>query len=779
MQQNLEGFRLSPQQQRIWPFIAQEKGATYCAQAAIAIVGHLNRTILQTAIAQVVARHEILRTTFHCLPGMDFPVQAIAPEGTPFLLAEAGSDLSSSLQANQPESRLVALRQQPFDLEQGPTVCMESIRQSAERHVLLLHVSVLCADKISLYNLAREISKTYESCLQNAIAADIPLQYADLAQWQHEILEDEAAQAGREYWSRCLANSLTRVHLPLGQCPPEQTEFRPKTEVFPLPIELVSQAEALAQQQGTSLSTLLLACWQVLLWRLTQQSPLTVGIGCEGRQYKELESALGLFSKTLPLICVLDELAPFLDYLQQTQNSLNEQTRWQDYFTGTIPTTPEQSLPFGFEFGQHPEPWTIPHLTFSIEQVWVCTERFQVKLTCRQHSGGISLVWDYDPHCYSVEAIQRLAGQFQTLLTSVLHSPETALGQLNVLTPAERQQLLVAFNPPVGQKVAAQSIHQIFEDRVIRHRDRNAILSPEGTLTYTQLNLRANQLAHYLRSLGVRTGDLVGLCVTRSPFIAVGILGILKAGAAYVPLDPTYPSERLTAVLEDVQIYVLLTQSDWESMPCPTLESSQPIQRVYLDQQWSVIAQFPSDNLVLHESYPDLAYVIYTSGSTGKPKGVQISHGNLCHYVQAMQQSLGIQETDIYLHTASIAFSSSVRQLMVPLCQGATVAIATAQQRADPLLLFGAIQDYGVTAIDLVPSYWRNCIQRLLSLPEGERQRLLNNALRLILSASEPLWADIPRRWRTEVKHPAQFINLFGQTETSGIVAAYPIPETE
>ncbi|WP_404791150.1 amino acid adenylation domain-containing protein [Altericista sp. CCNU0014] len=778
MQLDFEGFRLSPQQQRVWQFTAQDDSAVYCAQAAIAISGDLDLTTLKTAVEQAIARHEILRTTFHCLPDITFPLQAIAPDLSPSLLVEDWSSLSSQTQTTQLNDRLIALRQQPFDLSEGPTVCLELIRQSAQQHTLLLHLSALCADAVTLYNLAQEISKTYAACVQNRILDEVPLQYADLAEWQHEILEDEAAQAGREYWSQLALTRSTRVHLPFEKHPPENAKFQPQVYTLALPADWIDRVEALAQNSGTTISTLLLTCWQILLWRLTQPSHSIVGIGCEGRKYAELESALGLFAKTLPLTCALEETAPFLTCLQQTQQTLDAHDEWQDYFAGATSTAPEQPLPFGFEFENQPEPWTIAQLTFSIQQVWVCPERFQVKLVCQEQGKRVNTAVHYDPHYHSAENIQRIAGYFQTLIASILQSPEAAIGQFNILTPAECRNLRVGLNPTVSYNIPSQSIHQLFEDRVTNNPEQIAILFPDIALTYAELNVRANQLAHYLQSLGIQPGDLVGLCVARSPLMAIGVLGILKAGAAYVPLDPTYPPERLNYVLQDVRISVLLTQSDWGDMPCPTLESSQPIQRVFLDEQWSAIAQSSSDNPSSQNTTPDLAYVIYTSGSTGKPKGVQISHGNLCHYVQAMQQSLGIQATDIYLHTASIAFSSSVRQLLVPLCHGATVAIATTEQRTDPLLLFAAIQEYGVTVMDVVPSYWRNCIQRLMGLPEAERERLLNNVLRLILSASEPLWADIPRRWRQEVKHPAQLINMSGQTETSGIVAVYPIPQS-
>lgn len=285
-----------------------------------------------------------------------------------------------------------------------------------------------------------------------------------------------------------------------------------------------------------------------------------------------------------------------------------------------------------------------------------------------------------------------------------------------------------------------------------------------------KLNNQANKIARYLQQLGVGAEVLVGLCVERSLDFVLGILGILKAGGAYVPLDPTYPQERLGLMLQNSQPRVLLTQAMTAELPENTA------QVVYLDKDWQKITQQSDENLDGVVVAANLAYVIYTSGSTGTPKGVRVTHSNLSHYVQAMQAALGILTEDVYLHTASIAFSSSVRQLMLPLTKGATVTIATLEERKDPIALFEKIKQHHVTVIDIVPSYWRNCNYALSRLEPNSRQTLLNNNLRLIVSASEPLLADICNKWRFDFQHNASLINMFGQTETCGIVGVYPIP---
>ena len=321
--------------------------------------------------------------------------------------------------------------------------------------------------------------------------------------------------------------------------------------------------------------------------------------------------------------------------------------------------------------------------------------------------------------------------------------------------------------PPPQPKFA----HQLFEEHAAPDTpEKLAIVCQGRELNYGELNARANQLAANLRSRGVGPNTLVAISVERSLEMVVGILGVLKAGGAYVPLDPAYPKERLELMIADSRPAIFLTQSHLVAhLPgrqAPTL---------LLDAVSDALSKGSNENLSPQYSAADLAYVIYTSGSTGKPKGVMITQGNLSHYVHSMRSATGVRSSDVYLHTASISFSSSVRQLMLPLSVGASVVIATTDEIRDPVELFTKIKQLGVTVIDIVPSYWRSCIDALRSLRPAARAELLENNLRLILSASEPLLADVPRAWRFELNHQAQLINMLGQTETAGIVATYPI----
>lgn len=308
-----------------------------------------------------------------------------------------------------------------------------------------------------------------------------------------------------------------------------------------------------------------------------------------------------------------------------------------------------------------------------------------------------------------------------------------------------------------------RSFVKLFELQASQNPTKIAVIAGDTHITYAELNEQANQLAQHLRSLGVGRESLVGICIDRSLEMAVGIVGILKSGGAYLPLDPDYPKDRLAFMVRDAQPPVIVTKSSLVGA-LPAGESL----TVFLDD--TTLTTLPTDNLPDQPQPSDLAYVIYTSGSTGQPKGVMIEHGNLANYLLGLNHELQIHREDVYLHLASIAFSSSRRQLMLPLSQGATVLIADSNERKDPLKLFEAIKASGITIMDAVPSFWRNCTTILRELEHEERRRLLDNKLRLMLSASEPLTFDIPRAWTEEFQHPARHVHMFGQTETAGIV---------
>jgi amino acid adenylation domain-containing protein len=324
-------------------------------------------------------------------------------------------------------------------------------------------------------------------------------------------------------------------------------------------------------------------------------------------------------------------------------------------------------------------------------------------------------------------------------------------------------------SPNLHESHDRKTFQQLFEDQVNRTPDATAIHASGTQFSYRDLNAYSNRLAHQLQERGVRAETVVGIYLPRSIELVVSILGVLKAGGAFLALDPTYPTHRTNQTLTDADPSILITFS-------AIRRASSSRQVIELDLEWPTLLSGDDRNLSAVGDDDNLAYIIYTSGVTGNPKGTLLTHRGLCHYKSALAV-LGITPSDVYLCTASVAFSSSVRQLLIPLCFGAAVVIATVEQLADPIKLFNLIKELNVTIIDLVPSYWRMCTRLIGRLPTDKRANLLQNRLRLIVSASEPLSFDLPRTWRHEFKHFAEFVNGYGHTETTGLVTLHKIPD--
>lgn len=313
-------------------------------------------------------------------------------------------------------------------------------------------------------------------------------------------------------------------------------------------------------------------------------------------------------------------------------------------------------------------------------------------------------------------------------------------------------------------------VHHLFENQVKKSPDALAVIFEDQQLTYLELNRRANQLANFLRKMNIGPDIKVGICIDRSVEMVIGIIGILKAGGTFMPIDPLYPKDRLSFMLQETNVPVVLSQEHLLKQV-----NFHDANVICMDTDLSEIHQLNCENPHSKVSSANLAYVIYTSGSTGKPKCVMIRHISLYNYVQDIQTPLGINSNDVYLHTASTSFSASVRQLMVPLSNGATVAITTSEQRKNPLALFKFIKRNDVTIMDIVPSFLRSCVQSLSELNDHEQLVFLNNKIRLILTTGEPLSTEDIKSWRFNLKHKAHFVNLYGATETSGSIAVYPV----
>lgn len=752
-----EGFRLSPQQKYLWLLQKAETKQPYRVQCAILIEGNLNTVILKTALENVVNRHEILRTTFNCLPGMDIPVQVISDCSIAWLPEQDFSSGDREQQEVKLEAFFNEMLKLPFDFEKGPLLRLSLLNLSPCKYLLFISLPAMIADTISVKNLVHEISRSYAACLHGDELDKEPLQYADIAEWQNELVEEEETEIGREYWRKQEISTVLNLKLLWENQPDAESEFQPKFFSLPLNPDWIAKIEAQAQGKDADdfVCTFLLACWQILLWRHTEQSDVAIATACDGRKYEELQPALGLFAKYLPLHSRLQEKCLVSEIFEQVDESLREIYKWQDsfnaiqFFGANDKTISSSFFPFCFDFQAVPTCDSAANVTFSIYKQYACIERFKLKLSCIQKEDSLRVEFHYDANLFSTEDIKRLAGQFQTLLQSVLTKPDVFIGELEILSECERQQLL-GFNDTQSRYPQDKCIHHLFEEQAKSTPDSIAVTFEDQQLTYGLLNARANQLAHYLQKLGVGTEVLVGLCVERSLEMIVGILGILKAGGAYVPLDPAYPQERLAFMLQDTQTPVLLTQQRLvEGLP----EHGANI--ICLDTEWETIAQQSQENPEAAIASKNLVYVIYTSGSIGKPKGVQITHQNLVHSTHA-RITYYQEHVSRFLLLSSFAFDSSVAGIFWTLCSGGTLFLPQA----------GGEQDIP----QLIELFAKNHISHLLSLPslydllleQAKLEQLVS--LRTVIVAGEVCPIELVLR-HFELLPETSLFNEYGPTE--------------
>ncbi len=791
-QEVIEGFRLSPQQKHLWSLQQEDPGRPYCSQCAVLIEGNLDTKILAAALRSVFARHEILRTTFICLPGMSIPVQVITDGSLPSIDCH---DLTG-WGAPEQEARIEVLFQEagrlPFDFEKGPLSRLSIVTLSPDKTMLLVTLSSLCADAASLGTLVRELSRAYSAGARCEGSSDEPMQYADLAEWQNELLESADTRACREYWRKQNISNLLTLQLPFerpSSGPTHLAHFDPHFLTSTITPDTAAEIRTLTRKYDASASAFFLACWQTLLWRLTGSSDIIVGMACDGRTYEGLSETIGPLAKYLPLHCHLKKKLQFSELLAQVNQSARDVLEWQEYFSweqivgsnGNIKAP--LFFPASFEFEEQPAGCTTPAVKLSIHRRLACADRFKLKLSCVQSEDLPTLELHYDANLFRVEDIQRLAGQCQTLLESVVRDPEASIGELEIVSGAERRQLLVEFNDTKTEFPEDKCIQQLFEEQVERTPDNVAVVFEGRQLTYAQLNARANQLAHYLRTLNVGPEVLVGICIERSLEMVIGLLGILKAGGAYVPVDPTYPKERVASMLEDTQAPVLLTQQrvlaglveDRGSKPVLSpsamlrinsaegIEDGDPrssifnsrIQVVCLDTEWEAIAQESEENAVRCTSARNAAYVIYTSGSTGQPKGVMIEHCGLSNTLDWLTDRLELSAKDRCLLKTPITFDAAGREFFPTLIAGGSLIIAEAQGHRDSRYIAEIIRNQRISIFHCVPSLLR------LLMEEPALDGAV--ALRAVMCGGEVLPPQVVMRFQH--RSGAKLYNVYGPTE--------------
>ena len=742
---------LSSAQERLW-FLAQleEHSATYNIPAAIRIDGNVDIHALQQSIDELARRHQILRTTFptvdgtaiqHIEPTLDIPVQVVA-----------ASDLKINLSA-----WLTQESQHPFDLETGPLLRVNLLLLSEDMSALSITMHHIISDGWSMGVLIHELAILYNAYLQGQASPlpPLPIQYTDYTLWQHQWLQGEILDTQLHYWKLQLADAPALLQLPSDHPRPAVQTFRGRTYQTTLPLALKEQAKTTAQHHGVTLFMLLLAAFQVLLYRYSGQQDIVVGSPIANRQRAELESLIGFFANTLVLRAQIDDNDSVTTLLQKVKRLALEAYEHQDVpFEQVVDALqPERSLSytplFQVMFVLQNAPMAPPQLsglTLTPLVPETVTSKFDLTLSMEETNQGLMGRWEYNSDLFEAATIERMSAHFETLLQAMVADSTQSVSMLPMLSAAERRQLLVEWTDTAVAYPQGQTIHELFEAQVERTPVAVAVVFEEQQLTYQQLNAQSNQVAHYLRGVGVGPEVLVGLCVERSLEMVVGLLGILKAGGAYVPLDPNYPQERLGFMLEDAKCLVLLTQ---ERLLARLPAHGAKV--VCLDRDAPLLAEALPTNPQSEATADNLAYVIYTSGSTGTPKGVLLQHDGLCNLALAQQDLFNVSTDSQVLQFASLSFDASTWEIFMALAAGATLILATPTALMPGEQLQQTLQTYAVSHITLPPSAL--AVLTTEQLP----------ALQHIITAGEACPLDLAQRWSTL----CPFWNAYGPTEVT------------
>ena len=768
MHDQIIGFRLSPQQKHLWSL--KHGDAAYRAQCSILLEGQLDARLLREALRRVVARHEILRTTFHQIPGIKNPIQVInesdAVSWQEDTLNAAGAD---GFQEARVKELLRGQALSPFDYEQGPVVRALLLALSTNKHLLILTLPSLCADSRTLKNIANDLSQAYGLCCQGEEPPpDEILQYVQFSEWQNELLEGEDAEDGIAYWRRRYASPSSALTVPFEKGPYSESTFEPDSVDLVIGPDVVSKMESLALEHNTSSSVFLLTCWQALLWRVTGQSDVIVHNIDDGRKFEEMRGAAGLFAKALPIRCSFQKDSRFNHALTDSERSMREALQWQEYFSreqgsetdDKVADTYFSSVAFeAIEWSAIPSSGGV---SFSLHKQYACFDRFKLKLSCVGKRQSLAAEFHYDPEIFNKADVERLAGQFETFLQSAIKNPEAVIGELELLNDAERRRLVVEWNETKSEYPRHACVHSLFENQVGRTPNRIAVRFENDQLSYGGLNARANQVAHYLRGLGVATDVPVGILADRSVDMVVGIWGILKAGGAYVPLDPSYPRERIAYIAEDARMPVILAQQRLVDL-LPETEA----RIVCLDNHWRSIAAETTDNPPLNTTAENLAYVIYTSGSTGRPKGVMVSHRGLVNYLSwCMREYAAAAGQSAPVHSP-LGFDLTVTSLFAPLMSGRAATLLAEGQGVEELLAaLRAERDFSL--IKITPAH-------LEMLSQAAHAGEARDWAKAIIIGGDALFAENLSFWITNAPD-TRLINEYGPTETVVGCCVYEVP---
>jgi amino acid adenylation domain-containing protein len=764
-----EELPISFAQQRLW-FLNKLEGpsATYNMQAALRLEGPLHQNALEQSLQTLVQRHENLRTAFPTLQG--FPMVQISESPSQLSVLNLTALLLEEQQ--QEVQRLVnddAIR--PFDLEKGPLFRATLLQLGANSHVLLLNMHHIISDGWSIGVLIREWSVLYKAFVQDQPSPlpPLPIQYVDFAHWQRQWLQGDVLQQQVNYWKQQLANAPALLELPTDHPRPPVQRFQGANLPLSLSPELTAQLKSLSQQTGSTLFMTLLSAFATLLSRYSGQSDIVIGSPIANRTHRQTESLIGFFVNTLVLRLDLSGNPPFDTVLQQARRVALEAYTHQDIpFEQLVEELkPARNMSHSPLFQVMLVLQNAPMSNLEMSGVSLTPlemesviAKFEITLSLTETDQGLVGGLEYNTDLFESATIERLRGHLNTLLTGLVTNPQQPIHELPLLTEAEQQQLL-AWNETATDYPRDKTLVDLFEEQVEQTPEAIAVIFEDQQLTYLQLNMKANQLAHYLQSLGVKPEVLVGICLERSLEMVIGLLGILKAGGAYLPLDPAYPAARLAFMLEEAHVPVLLTQlSLTEGLP----ETTATV--VCLDVEAEVLSQLSTENIASEVGPTNLAYVIYTSGSTGKPKGVAVPHRAVNRLVFNTNYIKLISD-DAVAQASNASFDAATFEIWGALLHGARLIGMTKDITLSPQEFVAHLREHEISVIFLTTALFNQLAREVPTAFKSVREVLFGG------EAVEPRW--VARVLKNEP--PQRLLHVYGPTENTTFSSWYLVKD--
>lgn len=755
-------------QQRLWFLDQLELGsAGYVIPYGVSIRGNLDTTALGRALQELLIRHETLRTGFGSENGS--PVQVIASDAVLNTPTVDLTGIAGALDRERETRRILREEaQRPFDLTRPPLFRTRLVRLSKTEHVLVLTLHHIVSDAWSFGVLFRELATIYEAFAAGLPSPlpELPIQYADFAVWQREWLSGEILDQQLAFWRKQLAGASGVLELPTDRTRPARQSHRGAHREFQFSHALNLGLNQLARREGATLFMVVLAAFNVLLARYTGEKDIIVGSPIANRRLPELEALVGFFVNTLPLRTDLSGDPTFRELLHRVREIALEAYAHQDLpFERLVEDlSPEREL------GRNPlfqvmlilqnaprKPLELSGLTLESLVMDSGTTIFDITASLTEGPAGLLCEFEYDRDLFDPATIDQMGNHFRILLEGVVANPDTKISGLPLLTEAERRRILVEWNQTEADTPNA-CISELFEAQVERTPDRTALVDREGGIRYRDLNARANRVAHHLRNNGVGPETLVGVCLERSIDLTVALLGILKAGAAFVPLDPAHPPRRLALLVEDTRPVVVVTNERFSrNLPPGSFHF------VRLDSDGEEIASQPDRNPPNVSSPLSAAYVLSTSGSTGRPKGVVGLHRGAVNRFAWMWRTYPFGPEETCCQKTSLNFVDSIWEIFGPLLQGVRSVLLSDEEVRDPARLVEVLAEARVTRIVLVPAL----LNALLNSHDDLERKLPD--LALWVTSGEALTPDLARRFRKALPDRT-LLNLYGSSEVSADV---------